>query len=206
MNTLISGFLGFVFLTGSVVTSISGELGRVEVDGRTVILHDDKTWEYDGEAPVVADNCTKVASEVLPISLCLDAGKWTFANLGGEAEIKLKLKSKELYLLVITEKTVIKLKDLKNAAISNAQQASGLTKVKTLNDGSTILDGHGFGRIDYTTTVDGIDITYANYYSSFEDKGSLQFVFFAAREEFENFSGEISEAVASFELANELKN
>jgi len=178
------------------------EIGRITLDGRTVILSDDNTWVYASEKPEVAANCTEVASEVLPVSICLDPDKWTFADLGGEAEYKLRSKTEELYLLIITEETLLSIPTLKKAAITNAQEFSGLTKVKTLLDGSAIFDGQGFGQIEYATTIDGIDITYANYLTSFEDAGSLQLVFFAGTGQFDALRGEISEAMAGIRIGN----
>ncbi|MCB1386902.1 MAG: hypothetical protein KDJ80_13295 [Nitratireductor sp.] len=188
-----------------VATLIAGaasaaEIGRVEIDGRLVILNDDNRWEYASEAPAVSADCTDVASEVVPVTLCLDPEKWTFADLGGEAEIKLRLKKSELYLLVISEETEIDIPALKKAAITNAQSASGLTKVKTLSDGAASLDGHEFGKIEYATNVDGIDISYANYMSTFDGKGSVQLVFFTSNDLFDEMQSDITEVIAGVKI------
>jgi len=187
-------------LFANVVPAAADEVGRIELNGRQVILQDDFTWAYGSNAAKVAENCTTVSSEVVPVSVCLDPNKWTFANLGGNAEHKLGLKGKELYLLIITEKQVLPISTLKKAAITNAQNASGLTKVETLSESAALIDGHGFGQIDYATTVDGVKITYGNYHSSFEGKGSVQLVFFAAQGEYDGFKSEIAEAIAGVKI------
>jgi hypothetical protein len=201
-QSIVIGFLCLSWIWLAISLANAAEIGRVEIDGVEVILLDDNTWQYANDGPVAkAGPCTSVESEILPVSLCLHDGKWGFANLGGDAEIKLKVNDEELYLLVITEKTVIKLPDLKKAALGNAQSASGLTKVQVIEDGSAIIDGHGFGKLVYATKVDGIDITYANYYTSFPDEGSLQFVFFAATDQFPDMKDLISEAVSSVKVS-----
>jgi len=187
-----------VFALCAMPVALAGEIGRVEVDGRMIILMDDNSWQYATGASASSNNsCKDVSSKVLPVSVCLNEDVWGFASLGGNAEIKLKVNVQELYLLVITEKTVIALPDLKKAAIANAQSASGPTEVETIEDGSAVIDGHTFGRLVYTTTVNGIDITYANYYTSFPAKGSLQLVFFAGADQFPDMQELIGEAVSA---------
>ena len=85
---------------------------------------------------------------------------------------------------------------LKNAAISNAQAASGLTKVKVLKDNPATIDEHSFGEVVYRTKVDGIDITYANFYSNFDDVGSIQLIFFAGSGQFDDLRSAIDQAVS----------
>lgn len=184
------------------IVAVSAEIGRIEMEGRLVILNDDNTWEYASEAPSVRADCTDVPSQVVPVTLCLDPGKWTFADLGGGAELKLRLQQKELYLLVISEETVIEIPALKKAAVTNAQSASGLTRVKVLSDSGASIDGHEFGKIEYATNVDGIDITYTNYMSKFDGEGSVQLVFFTSTDMFEQMQGEIAEVVAGVKIGS----
>lgn len=192
----------YVLAVFSTSSALAAEIGKIQLNGRQVILNDDFTWSYGSDAPSVKPDCTDVGSEVVPLLICLDPGKWTFANLGGEAEHKLGLKGQELYLLFITEKTELSVASLKKAALSNAQDASGLSKVKTLLDQVALFDGHEFGVLEYATTVDGIDITYANYLTSFGDEGAAQFVFFAATNQFDGFRQVISEAMAGVAITD----
>ena len=182
--------------------SLAAEIGRIQLNDREVILFDDNTWKYaEPSAAAASGECKEVKSEKLPLSLCLDANVWTLTNLGGEAELQFKLKAQELYLLVITEKTFIEMPALKQAVITNAQNASGFTKVKVLADTPAIIDKHSFGKLTYTTTVDGVNITYDNYYSNVGNTGSFQFVFFAGREEFDSLKGRIAEVVRTIKVS-----
>ncbi|MEZ5872661.1 MAG: hypothetical protein R3D32_12630 [Nitratireductor sp.] len=181
--------------------ALSDEMGRVEVNGRMVILNDDNTWQFasdDGSARPA--NCTEIKSEVVPVSVCLDPEKWTLANLNGAEEHGFRHKEHDLYFLMITEKTVIEKPALKKAAITNAQSAAGLNKVNVLEDDAASVGGYPFGHIVYNTIVDGIDITYANYYTSFPDVGSLQLVIFTGAKEFNGIVPVISEVIAGIDV------
>ena len=189
-------------LAACVVTSAwADELGRVRINGSEAILYDDNTWEYAGEEASAPDNCTEIDSAVLPVSVCLDPDKWSLANLNGAEEHSFKLVSDELYILLITEKTVVEMDALKGAIISNAQKAAKLNKVETLEDDSAVVDGHTFGHVVYKTVVDSIRATYENYYTNFPGKGTLQIVAFVTNsDQFENLRPNIAEVIAGVSI------
>ncbi len=193
--------LATLLLAGS--PALAEEIGRVELDGRSVILNEDKSWEYASQDEALApEGCKEISSAVVPVALCLSEDKWILANLDGAEEHGFRLKDRELYLLLITETEVIDIPTLKKAALVNAQKAAKLNKVNTLEETSASIDGHEFGKIVYQTIVDDIDITYANYHSSFEGAGSVQIVMFAATGEFESFAPEMAEVIAGAYLTN----
>lgn len=189
-----------VLVATAALPALSAEIGRVELDGSQIILHDDQTWEYAGERAAAPDGCTVIASETVPVSLCLDPDKWALANLDGAEEHGFRHKEHEIYVLLISETEVIDMATLKKAVLTNAQTAAGLSKVLTLEDGTASVDGHLFGRIVYRTTVDGIDVTYANYYTSFKSYGSLQIVAFAGTETFDSVRPVVAEVIAGVKI------
>ena len=144
--------------------------------------------------------CKPIKSEVLPVGVCLDPKGWALANLEGAAEQSFKRSDAEYYLMLITEKDFFDLPTLKKALLTNAQNAAGLEKVKTLQDTTATVDGQEFGKIVYQTIIDGLDVTYENYYMGLEGKGSVQFVFFATTIDYPNFRGLIDQAVAGIEV------
>ncbi len=178
----------------------SAELGRATVGGKEVIINDDNTWSYAEAATTAPANCTAIKSEVLPVALCLDPAGWALANLEGAAEQSFKRKDTEFYLMLITEKEFFDQPTLKKAVLTNAQNAAGLEKVKTLEDGSATVAGKDFGRIVYQTIIDGLDVTYENYYRGLDGKGSVQFVFFALTSDYAKFRPAIDEAVAGMSV------
>ncbi len=180
-------------------TAWSAEVGRATVDGKEVILNDDNTWAFV-PAATAPGNCTSIKSEVLPVGLCLDPAGWALANLEGAAEQSFKRKDTEFYLMLITEKEFFDQPTLKKALLTNAQNAAGLEKVKTLEDGQATVAGKDFGRIVYQTIIDGLDVTYENYYRGLDGKGSVQFVFFALTSDYEKFRPAIDEAVAGMSV------
>jgi hypothetical protein len=193
-------FAACVFAAGMTTCALAGEIGRVEINGNEIILNDDNTWEYSGEEVAAPAKCTEIESKVLPVSVCLDPDTWVLANLNGAEEHGFHHKDKDVYVLMITEKQVIDQATLKKAVLANAQNAAGLNKVDTLEDGSASVDGHSFGRIVYRTIVDGIDVTYANYYTSFEGKGTLQIVAFAGSDQFDEARPVIAEVIAGVSI------
>lgn len=179
----------------------SEEIGRAVVLGEEIIIYDDKTWEFAPErTATAAPNCTKVESEKLPVSICLDPDKWTFTELGGDNEIEVKMINRELYLIGIMETTFVEMDDFRKAVVQNAQDASGLNKVEVESEEEILLDDHTFGKMVYSTKVNGIDVTYENYFSNLPGVGSFQFVFFTGQNEYDEMRPTIEEAALGIEV------
>lgn len=194
-----AGFLAAT-LAATLVTgaALAAEMGRVKIDGRTIIIHDNNTWTYSAEeAAAVPSNCTTMASEIVPVSICLDPDEWTRTELSGDNEYELKRKGIEHYMIMITEKAELQPTALKEAILENAQNAAGLAKVETIAETSVVADGQTFEKIVYRTDVDGLDITYTNYYTMFPGSGSMQIVFFALTDDNVNYEPFIEQVAAS---------
>lgn len=209
--SLCAAMLGVGLGLVGVGPSLAGEIGRAQFEGREIILYSDKLWEYASEASEVAvsktpsvppaEGCQKIASEVLPVSICLDGNAWAFATLEGSHEQGFRVKDTEHYMMLISETDYFPLKTLRDAIITNAQNASGLLKVKILSEGTAELDGGTFGRVVYQTVIDGLDVTYDNFYLGIEGKGSLQYIFFAETPEYEGYVPMIEQAAAGIAVA-----
>lgn len=195
-------------LTASFAFGAAGaaEIGRTEIGGRTVVIDDNGTWSYADQASGGVSStparsggdCQSIESSVLPVSLCLDEQNWVLGNVEGNAEHNFRRKDGELYLMMITEKDYFPQKTLRDAILINAQNAAGLKKVNVLEEKTVEIGGHSFDRIVYRTTVDNLDVTYDNYYSGIEGKGSVQFVFFSLTEEYQGFKPAIEETSGGF--------
>lgn len=205
MKTLASmAFALGMTVSGIPVSALAAEIGQVTVDGNKVILYDDKTWDYaEGETNVSAPaDCVEIASKLLPISVCLDPDAWALGGLGEAYEHSFYNKANDMYVGLITEEDVIEFDVLKKAILTNAQNAAGLNKVETLEDSSASLSGHEFGKLEYRAISDGVDATFANFYTNFEGKGSLQIVAFAVSEEFDKVRPVIAEVIASVKVTD----
>lgn len=196
-------FLCLVSIASVPVAALSAEIGRVELDGRSIILNDDNTWTYadSGSGPSAAA-CTRIDSTALPVGVCLDPAIWERAELGGAPEHSFKVKNAERYLMLITEKDFFPNPTLRDAILKNAQSAAGLEKVKILDEGEELIGGAKFSRIVYRTVVDGLDVTYSNHYTGFVGKGSVQFVFFAESADNEAFAPEMAKVVSALVVGN----
>lgn len=131
--------------------------------------------------------CETIDSQVLPVSICLDEAVWSLGNTEGEKEHSFRRKDHEHYLLVITEKDYFPQKTLRDAILVNAQNAAGLKKIEVRNELTANVGGRIFDRIVYRASIDGLDVTYDNYYLGLEGAGSVQFVFFSLTDEYEAF-------------------
>jgi len=204
-TTVRAAFISGLIFVGTQAPGFAAEIGRVTVDGNLVILHDDKTWEYAGgeeKKVTVPKNCVEISSKILPVSVCLDPDAWALGGLGDDYEHSFYNKEHDMYVGLITEEKVVEKKALRDAILTNAQHASGLNKVKTFEDSSASLSGHEFGKLVFRAISDGVDATFANYYTSFQGKGTLQIVAFAISDEFEKITPVIDEVIASVKIAD----
>lgn len=166
----------------------AAELGRVELNGRQIIINDDNSWAYADNAtqPMPANtNCQAIDSKVLPLSFCLNPNKWSYAEINDVAELQFKVKDKEIYAMVITETDVIPEARLKNAILTNGQNAAGLNKIKVTKEADSSEIGPNFPNFIYEANIDGSLITYNNYYKTFPFKGIVQIIMFSTTNEFE---------------------
>lgn len=145
-------------------------------------------------------DCETLRSEVLPVSVCLSDQVWALGNTEGEKEMSFRRKDNEHYMLVITEKDFFPQEKLREAILINAQNAAGLKKAQVIEDAKAQLDGNEFDRIVYRATIDGLDITYDNYYRGLEGQGSVQFVFFSLTDEYQAFKPVIEQTVQGVQV------
>lgn len=198
--------IGLVIVVAVILggTAIAAETGRVTLDGREIILHDDKTWEYSagtGDTQTgTNNNCVPFNSKTLPVSICLDEGYWYLGNEGGAAEFSFSSNDEKLYLLMITEKDVIPLDKFEKAIITNAQKAAGLKPVKVDIKERINAFGLEWGRMVYTANIDGLIIKYENFFTTMKGKGSVQFVFYATPENHGKTEAEIEKAIKKIDV------
>lgn len=190
---LVMGLLMGLFSTGA----IAAEVGRTEIEGRTVILDSDGTWSFLKEAgassPSVdradrskepAVDCSPVSSNVLPVVVCLRESDWSRAKLGGSFEIGFQAKKVALYGGFVTERIAMSADTTRKAVVQQIQEAAGLKPIKVLvNDTKTIND-HDWVHIVAEAIVYDIPFTYEFYVTSIKDKGTVQFILYAPNEQF----------------------
>lgn len=168
----------FLLATSISVSAFAGEIGRVDVNGKEVILMDDNTWKYSG---VVVDDvtaCSVIKAKTFPISLCLSGDTWTKANVNELAEIQFKLFDDSLFGIVIANKTVKSNKALRKHILANAKSIAAGGSVNIVTENSSVVGGNKLNKIQYQLMLGELDVTYINYYSGIKGKGSVQMIFF----------------------------
>jgi len=177
------------------VQAIAAEQGRVQFNGREVILFDDNTWKFSTDAVSNANNdCILIKSTTLPVTICLDDTIWKNGDSNDAAELSFATKDETLFLLVITETDEVQLDPFEKAIIANAQSAAGKVPVEVKF--KERLDAHSleWGRMVYDADIEGLKIRYENYFTTIKGKGSVQFVFYTTPEQYTAASVQIGKA------------
>jgi hypothetical protein len=178
--------------------AIADEKGRVQLNGREVILFDDNTWKFSSDAVSKTNkDCVLIKSTTLPVTICLDDTVWTNGDSNDAAELSFVTKDETLFLLVITETDEVQLDAFEKAIVVNAQSAAGKKPVEVKS--KERLDAHGleWGRMVYDADIEDIKIRYENYFTTIKGKGSVQFVFYTTPGQY---------SVASLQIGKASKN
>lgn len=160
------------------VSAFSAEIGRVDVNGKEVILMDDNSWKYSGAMADSVVQCTVKKSKTFPISICLADDNWTKADVNDEAEIQFKLLDNTLFGMVIVDGTQLTNRSFKRQILDNAKVAAGKNPVNIVSESSSVIGGKKLSKIQYQLMLGELDVTYINYYGGIKGKGAVQLIFF----------------------------
>jgi hypothetical protein len=123
----------------------------------------------------------------------IDTKKWSFKKVDSNdpGEYEFRLKGKDLYGLVITEKIQLDLKNLSIIALENAKGAAPDTKIA--HQEYRIVNGNKVLYLEMEGTMQGVKFSYLGYYFS-DSSGSTQYLAYTGsnlvnqyRTEIENF-------------------
>ena len=159
--------------------ALAGEVGRVEFNSRTVILNDDQSWEY---AETLADpeaGCEPVASNVVPVELCLPLQTWRPTDLGEEFE-KAFLSGAGVYVGLITEQLYVEGSAMKQVIVENAEAGAGPDGVKDLKQVSRTINGTDWLHSSFSFNYGSIEIRMQNFMYSREGFGTAQVAIWGA--------------------------
>lgn len=183
-------------LSFTSVTAYAAEAGRVQLNGKEVILNDDNTWQFaPAPQPVANTNCVKIKSKTLPVSVCLDEKVWQINNAKSAAEFSFISKDAKLFLLMITETDEVQLDNFEKAIVANAQKVGGLKPVLVSTKERINALGREWGRMVYDVDVDGNIFTFENMFTNLEGQGAVQYVFYAAEENYAGAQVEIEKVI-----------
>jgi len=163
-------------------TGSAQEIGRVQLQGRTVILFGDNTWRF-AETSADAASCTggtiAWSSQIVPLSMCLPAGSRASAAQGA-FETMIDGARGEFFGGIIAERVAIDMDAMANIVIENARRG-GMTDVQTLSNEVVTLNGHAWRAVRYAGTIQSIQLTYANYTTRLGDQGTVQVILWSTQ-------------------------
>ncbi len=171
-------------------------------DGRSVVLHENGTWQYQEAVPASYSSSTEQIfnSEKGFFKFEYNPQIWRVVDTSNEAaEFMLVHRNGEGYVMVITERIGVPLNILKRIAVRNARQAASDVQVifreKRLVNGAPVL------AMDMQGRIQGIVFRYHSYYWSGRD-GSLQFITFTSQSLFEKYQEDFDTVLNSMQIEN----
>lgn len=187
-------------------TAQAAEIGRAQLNGRTIIVDGSGSWTYaDAAAAPSALSCNDgklVSSRKIDFSLCVKS-PWTVDAAASDSfEISLKDNADEIYSGIITERTNIPEKALAEAIISNAATGTGVRveDIPVVKREKLMLNNVEWNYVEYDVNFNGIQLRFANYYKSLGEGGAVQMVFWCGRNFFEKVQPAIAEIAGSVSL------
>jgi hypothetical protein len=198
--------VGVAFVLMSGAAAWAAEMGRVQFQGKTVILSDDGTWRFDETAPQTSasgpTDCAdgvKIDSKSLPVSLCFSSSVWERDTPTGAWEFMFRNKAGTLYGGLISETIALDESFLRNAIVQNAAGFAKIdvSKVKIGIEEKVDINGRSWNHIIYGVPIGGTDFTFSNYYMTVPNKGMVQVVFFSPDANFAAVLPDIEKAVSS---------
>ena len=180
---------------------IAEELGRVQFNGKSIILQGDGTWKYADETSVTEGACTAdrtQQSKKLPVSFCLPQGWRLVTNPGEAMEFEAVQGDKDIYVGLITERTTMTSSAVREAILYNAASAASIraSDVPIVAEEKRYFSGVEWSYIVYDVNFNGAAFRFANYYRAHGDKGAVQLVFWGSKTYFDE-DKQLLEAVAS---------
>ncbi len=175
-------------------------------EGQVVILHDDGTWEAEGESraestEIAVNNAVfkKPAAATFDVKstrnrsvVAIDPKTWSFSKSkdAGATEYTFQLKGQDLYGMLISEQIEIGIEALAKLALTNARNAAKDTKVTKKE--YRIVNGNKLVYMEMRGTIESVDFTYRGYYSS-NKGGTTQLVTYTGSTLVEKFAPQIND-------------
>jgi len=210
-NNMIKRFitLGLLFL----VTVSHAQLKGVTETGDEIVLYKNGTWEYaidslntiaqilKNDKPFAKDKASTflVKSGKTNVGIWLDPKEWTFSkgdpNSPSEFKFGQKNKDKDIYGMLITEKTAIPVESLIDIAIDNASKAA--PDIRLIEREYRMVNGLEIVMMKMGGTIQGIKFIYYGYYYS-NAKGAYQFLTYTSEQLFKEYETDMEMLLNGF--------
>lgn len=171
------------------------QINAVTEDGYQIQVFDDRTWKYvdttlnekrfikqnDSVFKVPQNSKFNISSNVVDINIMLDDDDWYHvpSSESDVTEYSFNNKNAEIYGLVISEKAMIPLENLRNIAIINARD--NVENLKVIKEEFRIVNNLKVLYLCFEGEVERLPLRYNNYYYSGED-GIVQFITYARKD------------------------
>lgn len=179
----------FTFIIAFFTFQAIAQINALTEKGEEVLLLEDGTWKYvesdssDIEfIPVnkeILDRHKKstflVKSNNIDVGVYLNPKEWSFekANLNPAAEYQFTCKNLNAWGMLISEDVSIDLEQLGQVAYSNAKAVSD--SIEKVTEEYRTVNGNKVLFLEIESVVQGVALTYLNYYYS-NESGSTQFL------------------------------
>ncbi len=190
-------------LTNNTVAQIKAVTGT----GDEVVLYENHTWKYinksDTESHEIQTNrisfekksnaTFQVSSNIVDnANIYIDPKKWKFKKSDGSSVYEFFFTSakKDAYGMFIGEKTQMPVTSLREIALQYATKVA--PDIHVLKEEYRTVNGIQVLEMDMQGTVQGIDVTYMNYYFS-STRGTIQFDTFTGTAQFKDSKADMEE-------------
>lgn len=193
----------FITLATLLLVMVSNaQLKGVTETGDEIVLYKNGTWAYaidslntiaqilKNDKPFLKDKASTflVKSGKTNIGIWLDPKEWSFTkgDTGSPSEFKLKHKNKDkdIYGMLITEKTEIPVESLIDIALENGRKAA--PDIRLIEREYRIVNGLEVVMMKMAGTIQGIKFIYFGYYYS-NAKGAYQFLTYTSQQLFDEY-------------------
>lgn len=200
-------------LVVSVLLLLAGTLAYaddqvVQVNGKTVVLHDDFTWAYvqssDGlqasglqltKSPAM-DKVWKDPSGKFQISY--QSSRWSETKpLNDNAVFSIKNATTTGWGSLIYDGLQIPLSAMEKVVVSNAKNID--PDAKLINTQECTVNGTPGELVTYTATTSGLGFTFLSFLAN-NASGTVQFVFFTSTSEFDKLRASFIEAIGGLQF------
>ena len=203
MRTLLCLLIAF-FGTWSAPALAQAVVSRAIVDGKTVILYDDFSWNYE---TAKSPGCRVLTKN---LSFCAPANRWKQMNQSQNSEVTAFFRySDNLYAMVIEEnlgkKAGVTNEAMVAAVLQSTANAVGISKeeVIVVDSDQVEVKGHAASNIAYTLPLNGLNYTYLNTIIVFDNR-TVQLLSYTLGKELKEEHKSIHKAYLSyFEFTSE---
>ncbi len=174
----------FAILCFALPAQAAAEIGKALIDGKIVILYDDNTWQFEGEAKVVSSACDELSRRV---EICKGGTPYEQIAPANNELLGQFRKDDRNYAMIVEEEVGSKdgmtLEFMRSAIFEN-QIAGGVKKEDIIIIDTT--EGEEFGQdstfVAMATSLDGLKLVYA-YTIMIADTTTVQLITYALGQE-----------------------